>query len=121
MTDKKAKKRMDHPPEEPFRGIPGLDELALRLQIPQAEEPYVGVIMFGVSGRAYPVVDLLSNFMQFTAQAFDYMIRMISDMEQAAERTKPQKGANKNHEPHQKHGFTETLDPPDGDPKVDKS
>ena len=108
--EEKGKKTPDLPTVGP-EGIPGLDELALRLQVGPAPEPFIGVVLFGKSGRAYQLVEVLANFMQFTAQAFEYMIRITNDLEKRME--VPEKS-----ESNQKPGRTEKANDTDGSPKA---
>jgi len=64
-----------------LHGIPHLDELALRLSVPEAQEGDPGIVMFGKSGRAYPFVTILANIIQFQVEAVMHVASMVERME----------------------------------------
>jgi hypothetical protein len=75
-------------------GIPHMDELAMRLQVREAKEPYQGVVLFGVSGRAYSMVELMLNMTSFVAQTLQYMIAVATEIkgeEQEVSQDEPDK------------------------------
>lgn len=107
MTDKKKSKK-----EEKERGfeqefVPGLDELALRLQVPEVEEPYTGIVLFGKSGKAYHLVQILAHQVQFTAEAVALTINILEEIRKEA---KPSASDERTGQP-------EKADPPTGDPE----
>lgn len=85
-------------------GIPHMDELAMRLQVPPQEEPYHGVVLFGNSGRAYSMVELMYNLTTFVAQSLQYMISINHSIQEVSEG-----------EPDQRSGQPEKTDNTTGD------
>ncbi len=62
-------------------GIPGLDELALRLSVPVAQEGEPGIVMFGKSGRAYPLVTIMGAMVQFQIEAVMHTANLVARLE----------------------------------------
>ena len=80
------------PEGEPFdpekHGVPGLDELAIRLQVPPVQGADRGIVMWSKSGRAYSWVDLLAAHLEFTSQATIYNSNTSQKVEQLLEKVK---------------------------------
>ena len=80
------------PEGEPFdpekHGVPGLDELAMRLQVPPVQDTNRGIVMWGKSGRAYSWVDLLSAHLEFTSQATVFLAETGQKVEKLLEKVK---------------------------------
>jgi len=80
------------PESEPFdpekHGVPGLDELAIRLQVPPVQGADRGIVMWSKSGRAYSWVDLLAAHLEFTSQATIYSSNTSQKVEQLLEKVK---------------------------------
>ena len=80
------------PEGEPFdpekHGVPGLDELAIRLQVPPVQDTNRGIVMWGKSGRAYSWVDLLSAHLEFTSQATVFLAETGQKVEKLLEKVK---------------------------------
>jgi len=77
---------------EPFdaekHGVPGLDEMAMRLQVPPAEDPNRGIVLWGKSGRVYSWVDILSAHLEFTSQAVIHMANTHEKVNELLEKVK---------------------------------
>lgn len=97
--------------EEKQNWIPNLDELALRLQVESVEEPYSGVIMFGKSGNAYPLVAILANHAQFMAESLTLSINILTQIKEEGEKLVTNK------KPRQ----SKKTDNPTGNPEVNQS
>ena len=97
--------------EEKKNWIPNLDELALRLQVESVEEPYEGVVMFGKSGNAYPLVAILSHHTQFMAESLTLSINILTQIKEEGEKYVSNK------KPRQ----SKKADNPTGNPEVDQS
>lgn len=82
----------ESPQGEPFdpekHGVPGLDELAMRLQVPPVQGADRGIVMWSKSGRAYSWVDLLAAHLEFTSQATIYNSSTSQKVEQLLEKVK---------------------------------
>lgn len=96
--------------EEKKDFIPNLDELALRLQVDSIDPPYEGVVMFGKSGKAYPLVGILANHLHFMAEALTFSVEIFSQIKEEGEKLANQK-------PRQ----PKKTDNPTGNTKGDKS
>ena len=94
--------------EKSFDFVPGLEELASRLQLDPQEEPYIGVVLMGEAGKAYSVVQLLAHHVAFTAQAVQLIVDMASSVRKEIEEHEHNKGS----------GLPETADTPDRDTPV---
>lgn len=88
-------------------GIPNLDELAMRLDVAPAEEPYHGLILWSKSGRVYSLTDIIYNLTEFVAQALTMMVSLVEEVNQD--------------EPSKRTGRSKKTDNPTGGPKSDKS
>jgi len=66
--------------------VPNLDELALRLQISEAEQPYTGLVLFGKSGRVYAMSDIVLNHVAFTAQSVEFIIAIHNQIKELIEK-----------------------------------
>ena len=73
--------------------IPGLDELAMRLQVDPQEEPYTGIVLLGKSGNAYPLIQILANQVQFTAEAVEIMLSVMEEVKKEGESSESDKGS----------------------------
>jgi len=80
----------ESPQGEPFdpekHGVPGLDELALRLQVPPTEDTNRGIVMWGKSGRAYAWVDLLGTHLEYTSQAVMHTMQIHQKINELLEK-----------------------------------
>lgn len=98
MSDEKTteEKGFEEQPEHEF--VPGLDELALRLQVPPQEEPFTGVILFGKSGKAYSMTQILAHHMQFTTEGIELAANIyqeVKNMQQAGKEEGEKNESNK--------------------------
>lgn len=71
---------MTQEPDFAKEGIPNLDELALRLDVAPAEEPYHGLILWSKSGRIYSLTDIIYNLTEFVAQALTMMVSLVEEV-----------------------------------------
>ncbi len=98
-------------------GIPHLDELAMRLQLPKSEKPHYGVTLYGKSGNPYSLVDMLLHTTNLVAQAMHYMMAILEEVNQAADRAAD---GGKKHGTSQRHGQSKKTDHPKRSPESDK-
>lgn len=63
--------------------IPHLDELALRLEVKASEEPDE-LCIFGMSGRAYPLIEILRAHTELTITCFLHTVNTASRIEALA-------------------------------------
>jgi len=72
---------ISEPQEEEFNpekhGIEGLDELAMRLQVPPTSDPEKGIVLFSQSGRVYSWIDLMSAHLAWSSQAVIHVNNML--------------------------------------------
>ena len=82
-------------------GVPGVDELALRLQVEPATEPFEGVVLFGKSGRAYSFTTMMAHHIQFVSEAFQLTLNILEQMKKEGEKfehnQKPRQPKKTNH------------------------
>lgn len=74
------------------QGVPyvaGLDELALRLQVPPVQGHNYGIALTGQSGRVYDVIAILANTIEFTAAAIQYMASIAGQFREEAPEDEP--------------------------------
>ncbi len=91
--------------------VPGLDELALRLEVKATEGETRGIELVGSSGRSYNLVEILANSVEFCATALMYVASVAGSLAKEDE----------NSELNQKSGQPKKTNHPKRDSKIHKS
>ncbi len=89
--------------------VPGLDELALRLQVKPIDGEIYGIALMGKSGNAYSLVQIMAHVVDFSATALQYVATIAGQL--SAEVNKSELNAES--------GQSEETDYSERNPKVD--
>lgn len=91
MTDEKTpqEKGFESQPQHEF--VPGLDELAFRLQVEPQEPPFSGIVLFGKSGKAFSLTQILSHHMQFVLEGVELTSQLLEKVQKEAKKSEPDK------------------------------
>ncbi len=86
MSDEKTTQEKGFEEQPTHEYVPGLDELALRLQVEPQNEPFTGVVLFGKTGKAYSITQLMAHHMQFVAEGIELAANIYDEIKKEGDK-----------------------------------